>query len=80
MREQPGRSQRVGRTWSDSASASCLASVFTFTRAGGCPLTGHCRFNQTSLMTNGDKNLFAFVGHLDSFFCEVLIESLAISY
>ena len=31
-------------------------------------------------MTNRDKNLFVFIGHLDSFFCEALIESLAICY
>ena len=79
-REQPGRSQRVGHNWSDSASVSSSVRVFNFTHAGGCPLIRHCGFNHTSLMTNGEKNLFVFVGHLDSFFCEVLVESLAISY
>ena len=76
MREQPGRSQRVGHNWSDSASVSSLVCVFNFIHAGGCPLIRHCGFNHSSLMTNGDKNLFVFVGHLDSFFAKCLLKVL----
>lgn len=58
---------------------SSLASVFNFTHSGRYPVISHCGFNYTSL-TNEDENLFVFIGHLDNFFCEVLVEVLVISY
>ena len=59
---------------------SSLVNVFNFTHSGRYPVISHCGFNCTSLMTNEDENLFVFIGHLDNFFCEALVEILAISY